>query len=177
MFFLFPGHLCYLRPPAPEGEKGAGRKKSASKQLYFDFEACADHISECQDGYSPPVENLGCPRCRLQGDQKCVDCRRCVNCSRSKCGSFLHTPNLVVGQTSCDICKNSPFDPATSKCSSCGSRCRQCDKQDYEGEFVKAPCKDCGYREVVFEGFNCSEKFTKWLLTRSHKNFVGMYFS
>ncbi len=39
--------------------------------------------------------------------------------------------------------------------------------------FVKPPCIECEYREEVFEGFGCEDRFTKWLLTKSHKNFVG----
>jgi hypothetical protein len=165
--------LCYQRPPAPEGEKGAKKKKPASKQLFMDFEACADNINQCQDGYLPPVENLGCPRCRLLGGEKCIDCRRCINCSRSRCGTSLHIPNLVVAQSSCDMCKDKEFDPDTSKCAHCGSRCTKCNRQDGKGAFTKPPCEDCAYREVVFEGFNCADDFTQWLLQKYHKDFTG----
>ena len=162
--------MCYLRTASPRHKEVS---MPGSKQIYFDFEACTDEVHECEEGYTPPVDNPNCAKCRVQGGIKCVDCRRCTICRKSKCGTSLHRPNLVVAQTSCDSCKQDEFDPDLSKCARCGSRCENCKKTNFKGEFLQPPCQDCGYREVVFEGFDCSDQFTNWLINMAHKNFVG----
>ncbi len=172
--YVEKSHVCYLRPPKPgPGNEGNTKKKPASKQIYFDYEACTDVVRECVDGYKAPSENLGCRNCRLQGGGKCLECLRCVNCSKSRCSTFRHIPNLVVAQTSCDSCKHDPFNPDSSKCSECGSRCQKCSKLNANGEFTRPLCADCGHRDVRFDGFGCSDAFAKWILQHYNKNFVG----
>ena len=157
-------HLCYLR--------AIPKKETTGKFIFFDFECTQDTMKECEAGYCPkPQEN--CFKCK-QSAGTCADCRLCRACDYSFCGTMMHMPNLVVSQSSCSHCKDKMFDFETSKCVYCGSRCSLCSMTDPKSKmFKRPPCPEtCGHRERVFKGFDCSEKFCKWLCSKAHWGFT-----
>ena len=157
-------HLCYLRAAQSQATNG--------KFLFFDFECTQDSMKECDGGYCPnPKED--CSSCKQSGGP-CVQCRLCVTCGDSYCGTMMHKPNLVVSQSSCSNCKDEMFDFKTSRCHYCGSRCYLCSKTYPKSlDFKQPPCPEtCGHRERVFKGFDCAQNFCKWLCTKAHSGFT-----
>ena len=74
-----------------------------------------------------------------------------------------HIPNLVIAQSVCQSCMDSPLTPS-ARCNKCGSRCAKCVHNKN-----KPPCLTCGQREVIFEGHNTQQAFGEWLFNAQHK--------
>lgn len=162
-------HYCYHRVYKPkDGNKNA-------RFLFFDVETTQNEVNECPKGYRPkPVE--GCDRCTIDNDGvKCLcnTCRRCKHCKNYQCGLHEHHPCFIVAQSSCNVCQDDTLTPAT-KCFHCGTRCPNCWKLGDDGNYVKQPCDNnsCGFREVVFSGFDCGQRFGEFLFNEGHKNFT-----
>ena len=86
--------------------------------------------------------------------------------------SGIHKPNFLVAQSICSKCENEQVTEL-SKCSSCGSRCENCNSfNKKKNEFVRNPCNSCGHRQVIFEGERTSKDFCQWLIAPQHKNFT-----
>ena len=157
--YVLRGHRCYMRatPYKP---------KLNSNFISFDFECSQDEISTYHEGYAPSEKE--CKNC--QPDKKCTSCRKCQNCKTAWCGRTTHRPNYVVAQSVCKYCIDSEVT-AESKCYHCGPRCEECTKPK-DGEDAEGPCPDtCGFRQVIFEGDDTTQKFCQWLFSEEHKHF------
>lgn len=83
--------------------------------------------------------------------------------------SDIHTPNLVVVQTSCEICKDFTVDEL-SQCDNCGFRCSDCSCMKGE-EFERKPCsnpKQCSNRRFFWKGENTRDAFCIWLFSKQN---------
>ncbi|XP_069108951.1 uncharacterized protein [Argopecten irradians] len=139
-------HLCYVRALEP--------KSPTTKYVFFDFECGQeDNILQCHDKYASQ-RNPKCPACKGK-IVPCNECAKCINCQKSWCGKYRHTPNLVIAHTACELCKDKTID---FKCEECESRCEE--------------DSSCTGREVLFEGNNAASDFGKWLFDEKHKGFL-----
>lgn len=78
----------------------------------------------------------------------------------------IHEPNLVVVQSACNVCKDDETVTQVSTCTSCGSRCSTCGRQDPKTkEFVRDFCVGCGVRQRIFAGERTVDDFCSWLLS------------
>ena len=149
-------HLCYLRRKKP--------KTGSGKFLIFDYETSQNETYECAEGYKPHDRCRNCPENAL-----CDRCKKCQNCMTWSCGKRVHHANLVVCQSFCDKCSKESVT-GTSKCANCGDVCSKCSKQKVRPEQCEYGDSHCGLREKVFDGFDASFLFCKWLLCPNHMN-------
>ena len=159
--YVMNDHKCYLRAtPAKE--------YYIPKFIFFDFECSQDEMSYCVEGYVPDSK-LNCKDCQLP--EMCKSCSKCQNCKTAWCGKATHRPNFVVAHSVCPKCieKELTLD---SVCKGCGTRCKECDNFDLHENEDPGPCPGkCGFREVIFEGTDTTEKFGQWLFTDQHEYF------
>jgi hypothetical protein len=158
--WVMEDHLCYLRSAVPD--------EKDPKYIFFDFECRQDDVTECRDGYTPPVACDGC-----RDEARCKDCDRCVHCRESWCGKQRHIPNYAVAHLCCPECLEMDLDK-DSKCFSCGTRCVACSPRR-KGQYVQPPCTNtCGFREVIFQGDDTAKTFGQWLFSSQHKGFTAV---
>ena len=150
-------HNCWYRIKMP--------KKISDKFLYIDYEAYQEMRMTCsvegQDYECSPV--VGCLDCPPEG--LCSSCRLCIHCKKGYCGQRYFQANLVVSQSSCDVCEKEPWTQDAS-CFHCGDRCENCFKFTKDKTLVDL-CKNstCGLRQRIFFGDSANDDFCKWLLS------------
>ena len=83
----------------------------------------------------------------------------------------IHIVNRVVAQKACETCID---DEDGMICTTCGSRCRACNRRGKFGKgYICKPCnKSCGSRQVEFGGENTLHEFCLWLFTHEHVNYT-----
>ena len=160
-------HHCFMR--------STDKQVGALKIIHFDFECRQEDMHECADGYSPHnISGIDCETCESWGHSRCGTCRKCDNCHERACGFLEHKPNLVVAQSSCDVCWERDVT-ANDKCESCGSRCIKCHTWNRkEKRFAGPPCNTCGFRQVSFTGNKTCEDFGEWLFSKAHTKYIAM---
>ena len=153
MSWVTGNHRCDLFLEEP--------KKQLQKFIFFDFEATQDTIAQCTDCYNP----------KNCCSTPCQDCHKCQRCFKSWCGQPRHVPNFVVAQVVCNYCLDKPMD-AWRTCAHCGTRCPDCNAYNKELRvFTGPPCLDkCGFREVIFQGYNTLDDFGSWLFSPQHND-------
>lgn len=155
-------HLCYQRVKNPT------EFQKSQKLIFLDMETCTSHRIECERGY--------------QSGSSLTE-TACNNCKKATCGSYRHTPVLLVLQIACDHCK----DPDTifdqngkqfksnnilkeSYCKFCCNRCEKCHKKTNS-----SPCFSndlCGKNQMVFYGLDCVQQFCYWIFREQHCNSI-----
>ena len=144
-------------------------------------------------------ENAFCQNCKVtysteEEVHRCymrsIPSKKCAEKSFGKARRFIfydfesmlkadgtHEPNLVVA---CSICENcgtgDKVQRSTVKyCSTCGNRCKNCEKLKKDEGFLTLPCpKKCGKKQIVFSGPKTVELFCEWLFSNQHKNVTVM---
>ena len=155
-------HLCYQRYSPP--------KTSNEKFIFYDFESRQDELEQCPDGYlrGEPCES------HAHSQPSCRKCILCVHCKKSWCGKFKHIANFAVAQTVCSMCITTEISKS-SRCVTCGSRCRKCKVIDRRGNYVKDPCIDtCGYQERIFRGDNTADQLAEWMFDGERSGFTAI---
>ena len=158
-------HLCYIRV--------VENKSSKPRYIFFDYECTiSDEIFSCTDGYMQK-RNPVCEVCQ-GSDKACGKCSLCVNCQKSWCGKFKHTPNMVICSKVCEFCIEADDNFI---CENCCSRCTKCDKfNQKENCYETTPCKNgtCGKKDIVFQGETTKTDFGGWLFSKKNKGFTAL---
>ena len=160
-------HLCYLRRKK--------MKTTSGKFIFFDFESIQSERYECREGYQPrDTPGNGCGKTigpdgvQCSDTVTCLKCKLCTNCKKSNCGRFVHQPNFVVAESSCDTCKDEVLTDK-SVCKNCGDLCADC-ATNRLGK-CRLPA-ECGIRRRIFRGLDTTYEFCCWLLSPPHRNYV-----
>ena len=158
--YVLGQHLCYQRAePATAPNK---------RYVFLDFECTQDSKVSCPKNYAPP------PRCSDKCDPPCEKCKLCQNCLDVNCGQATqHIPNYCICITVCERCIDSN-EPLTkhSKCDLCGDRCETCNMRDKEGNYLKPPCDQCGYKERRFRADNVTHLVGSFLFSKKRKDYT-----
>ena len=160
--FQMDDHYCYYRIKR--------QKRISHKYLFFDYECYQDTSVPCSiEGQEYECNpQPGCQNCPIEG--LCSSCRLCIHCKRSYCGAKHFHPNLIVCQTSCNVCENEEEWSEFSSCSECGDRCKECFKWNKDG-MLEPLCNNnsCGRRQMIFHGNDANDRFCTWLFTDQHR--------
>ena len=87
-----------------------------------------------------------------------------------KCGKRTHTCSLIITQSSCQACRDTPLIQG-GRCRYCRDLCKMCLSKKKKSD-TQGSCDDpeCGLREKIFEGEDALIQFCQWAISTWNKN-------